>query len=123
MADSVRVTCDVDGFANTWLELDAKITRREVMAIEAANDESFFTDLLRPRVVACHIERAGQPAITTPDDLTLDALLDCDEAVLGFIGRAIWIAIAQRRTLGNVGARLSLPTNGQTAAPTPLPTR
>ncbi len=120
---SVRIECDAEGLTGNWIEISDRWTQREAVAMmEVANDE--FYALLRAKTVAVHID-AGGTAITSPEQLDADHLLDADVAVLGWLGSVLPIAVARRRTLGNASARLSFSANGRqtmtttVAAPTP----
>ena len=110
----MRWTCTVEGFSDTWIEVDDRWTRRETESVENTADETYLL-LLRAKTTACHIQ-AGDGYIESAAELTEENLLDADEAVWGFLGRVLPYTIAQRRFLGNASLRPSLPSNGTGAA-------
>ena len=110
----MRWNCTVDGLTDTWIEIDDRWTRRETEQLDATNDEAYF-DLLRAKTLACHVQ-VSDGAITDPAGLTLEGLLDADEAVIGFLGRVLVHTVAQRRFLGNASLRLSSTDKGAMVA-------
>jgi hypothetical protein len=101
-----------------------KWTQRDVERLVEVTDEAFY-ELMRVKIVACNIVLETGEAITDPQDITSAKMLDADVTLLSWFGRALPLAVAQRRVLGNASARLSLNANGRpmttttTAAPIP----
>lgn len=112
---TVRIECDLDGLTANWVEIqDVGWSRRETVALASLpDDDALFKFLLeKGRLVACHLELTTGATIDEPAGLTEEAMLDADEALIAWLTRAGWLAIARRRALGNVSARLSSPANG-----------
>lgn len=107
----VRIECDLDGLTGNWCDVADAWSLREVHQLAAVQDEAFY-DLLRHKVVACHIE-LPTGAIDDPQGINEDALMDADIALVGWLGRVLPLAVARRRVLGNASARLSSPANAQ----------
>ena len=122
MAHPIRVYCDDPEYVDTWIDIEARWTLAEMdRMVEVAGDD--FWAFLRGKAVACNIQTAGG-AISDPAEISAEGLRDVDVLLIGWLGRVLPLAVAQRRALGNASARLSLPSNGQksmmmTAAPTP----
>jgi hypothetical protein len=108
----IRIECSAPGLESNWLDVADKWTQRDVERLIQATDGAFY-ELMRAKVEACHIELDNGATITDPQAITTDAMLDADIALLGWLGRALPLAVAQRRVLGNASARLSLPANGR----------
>lgn len=108
----IRIECAAPGLEANWLDVADKWTQRDVERLISATDGAFY-ELMRDKVTACHIELDTGATITDPHGITTDAMLDADVALLGWLGRALPLAVAQRRVLGNASARLSLPANGR----------
>lgn len=108
----IRIECAAPGLEANWLDVADRWTQRDVERLIQATDGAFY-ELMREKVVGCHIELDTGEAITDPQAITVDAMLDADVALLGWLGRALPLAVAQRRVLGNASARLSLPGSGR----------
>jgi hypothetical protein len=122
----IRIECAAPGLEANWLDVADKWTQRDVERLVEATDEAFY-ELMRAKVVACNIELETGEAITDPAHITSGRMMDADVVLLGWVGRALPLAVAQRRLLGNASARLSSNANGRTmtttiAAPNPTPT-
>ena len=113
----IRIECTAPGLEANWLDVADKWTQRDVERLVEVTDEAFY-ELMRVKVVACHIELETGVTITDPQGITADAMLDADVVLLAWFGRALPLAVAQRRLLGNASARLSLPGNGRPMTPT-----
>lgn len=109
----MRIECKEAGFESNWVDVSDRWTRRETASLYTVSGEDYFA-LLRAKVTDCHIvPTVGEP-ITDPQDIAPDNLMDCDETVHGFLGGALQMAIAERRSIGNLSARPSSTTNGAT---------
>jgi hypothetical protein len=107
---TTRIECDLDGLAANWVEIqDEGWSRRETMKLLALPDDDALYTFLRDtgKLIACHLELTTGQAIDTPAGITEDAMLDADEALIAWLTRTGWVAIARRRALGNASARLS----------------
>lgn len=109
----MRIECKEVGFEQNWLEITDRWTRRETASIYTVSGEDYFA-LLRAKVTACHIVPTVGDPITDPQRITPDDLMDCDEIVFGFIGGALQMVPAERRSIGNLSARPSSTMNGVT---------
>ena len=108
----VRIECDLDGLTANWVEIqDQGWSRRETAELLALPDDDALYRFLRDRgkLTACHLELVTGKAIDTPEGITEEAMLDADEALIAWLTRTGWLAIARRRALGNASARLSSP--------------
>ena len=102
----MRIECTAPGLERNWVDVADLWTRRDTTEMYAAQGEAFY-ELLRRRLVACHVELTTGQAIDTPAGITTDAIQDADEAVLGWLGVVLPIALAKRRALGEASARVS----------------
>lgn len=109
----MRIECKEPGFEQNWVEVSDKWTRRETANLYSVSGEEYFA-LLRAKVTACHIVPETGDPIIDPQMIAPDNLMDCDETVHGFLGGALQLAIAERRSIGNLSGRLSSTTNGAT---------
>jgi len=120
MSEPIRIYCDDAEYGETWIDLSPRWTQGDMQKMLDVQDDEFYT-FLRGKTVACHIQTADGGVITDPAQITADGLLDVDVLLIGWLGRSMPLAVAKRRALGNVSARLSLPNNGtanQTTTPT-----
>ena len=102
-----RIECMAEGFESNWVELDMdKWTARDSKKLDAA-DLDGYVELLRRKVLACHIELETGTILTKPDDFDEDTILDADELLVGWLAGVFYSAIGRRRILGNLSARLS----------------
>lgn len=108
----MRIECSAPGFEANWVDVADAWTRRDTTEMYAAQGEAFY-ELLRRRLVACHIELTTGQAIDAPAGITTDAIQDADEALLGWLGVVLPIALAKRRALGEASARVSSSANAQ----------
>ncbi len=106
----VRIICDAPGLDGNWVDVADRWTQREIAEMNTAVDEAFF-DVLRRKIVACHVVVSDALTITDPAQLTSETLLDADVMLMGWLGRVLPLAVAQLRYLGSRSARLSLPAN------------
>jgi hypothetical protein len=102
----IRIECAAPGFERNWVEMPDVWTRRDTVEMNAAQGEAFW-ELLRRRMVACHLEMATGDVIDTPAGVTVDAIQDADELLLAWLGNTMPIALARRRALGEASARVS----------------
>lgn len=116
--EPVRIGCDAEGFEQNYIDVSPRWTQAEVQALAAIDDDAALYALLRAKTVACHIE-AGDGAITEPDGITPEAMRNADMLLIGWIGRVLPLAVAQRRALGNASARLSSRINAAAKMQTP----
>ncbi len=108
----VRIECTAPGLEANWLDVADKWTQRDVERLVEVTDEAFY-ELMRAKVVGCNIVLETGEAITDPQAITSAAMLDADVVLLAWFGRALPLAVAQRRLLGNASARLSSPASGR----------
>lgn len=108
----MRIECKEPGFEANWVEVSERWTRRETIELYKVGGEDYFA-LLRQKVTACNIIPIAGDPITDPQSITPDNLMDCDEVVHGFLGGSLQAAIAERRAIGNLSARLSSGTNDE----------
>lgn len=106
----VRIACDAFGLEGNWIDVAERWTQREIAELNAAADDAFFA-LLRRKAVACHVAVTPELTITDPAQLTAENMLDADVLLLGWLGRALPLAVAHQRVLGSRSARLSLPAS------------
>ena len=106
----MRINCELDGVGDVWLELEPRFTRRDVKALEEAEEEQTIA-MIRERLTACHIPTEGG-AIDSPEEFTGARLEDADVAVIAWLGAVLPTVIGYRRALGNASLRLSSGSNG-----------
>ena len=107
---TVRIECDLEGLTANWVEIqDAGWCRAETMALAALPDDDSLYLFLRDKgkLLGCHLELTNGQVIESSAGMTEGAMLYADEAMIAWLGRCAWLAIAKRRALGNVSARLS----------------
>ena len=104
----VRIICDAPGLEANWVDVADRWTQREIAEMNSAADDAFF-DILRRKVAACNVVVTDTLTITDPAQLRVDVLMDADVMLMGWLGRVLPLAVAQRRYLGSRSARLSLP--------------
>ena len=122
MTETVKLTCTVDGLEANSIELRPRWTRADTKRLDGIEDEAYI-EFLREKIVKCHIEVYGADGgvvetIKSPDDLTDEVFDELDEVLIGWLGGALYTFIGQRRSLGNLSARVSSSTNGKVPAPT-----
>lgn len=119
----LRITCDLDGLEACWMDVDQQWSGRELTALlevsNVAEDDGLYA-ILRKKVQGCHIELMDGSAIEAPADITAERMLDADVALNGWLHQGLYLAIAQRRVLGNASARASSPAKGIGKMPTML---
>ena len=103
---SVRIECSAPGFEQNWVEMPDVWTRRDTVEMQTAQGEAFW-QLLRRRMVACHLVMATGDVLDKPEAVTTDAIQDADELLLAWLGNTMPIALARRRALGEASARVS----------------
>ena len=108
---SIRIECSAPGFTDNWVEMPDVWTRRDTVEMNAAQGEAFW-ELLRRRMLGCHLVMATGTVLDTPAAVTVDAIQDADELLLAWLGNTMPIALARRRALGEASARVSLGANG-----------
>ena len=111
MAEPIRIYCDAPEYADTWIDILPRWSLADQERMLDVQGDEFFA-FLRDKTAACHIETLSGAAITDPAQLTDSGLADVDVLLIGWLGSVLPLAVSKRRALGNVSARLSLPTNG-----------
>lgn len=116
----MKFVCQLEGFAENWIEFSDVWTRREGKDLFELPERDAFDKYVPLKAVACHIEIPGGKPITDPQALTYDGLDNIDARLFGFLARALFNAYTELTRLGNASARLSSSTNGiaMMAAPT-----
>lgn len=120
----LRITCDLDGLEGCWMNIEQQWSGRELAglleATETVADDGLYA-ILRRKVAACHIDLTDGTAIDDPAAITAERMLDADIALNGWLHQGLYLAIAQRRVLGNASARTSLPANANGKKMTTMP--
>jgi len=105
MSDWIRITCEIEGYENNWIEAARKWKRPQSrQLLSEADGEENFLELFRTKVRACNIEVYGDDdevieTITDPNDITLERLDDLDGVVIEFLGPALVHAFGKSRGL------------------------
>ncbi|MCB0043282.1 MAG: hypothetical protein KDE23_26520, partial [Caldilinea sp.] len=80
--------------------------------LDGAGDEGEILELITSKVVRCHIVTAGGRVIDDGAMLTPDDVDEMDEVLAQWIVASIYRMIGVKRSLGNLSALPSSPTNG-----------
>ena len=106
MNNTVTITCQAEGFEANWIEYRTAWTRREIEGLNGNINEKFL-DAIKPKIVALHIELTNGMSIDTPENLTIENLLDVDMLVWAWLSESPLVAIAMRAGLGKASGRPS----------------
>ena len=109
---TIRIECSADGFEENWIEYSAAWTRGDTKRLDGAGDEGEILELITSKVVRCHIVTAGGRVIDDGAMLTPDDVDEMDEVLAQWIVASIYRMIGVKRSLGNLSALPSSPTNG-----------
>lgn len=110
MADTVKLTCTAEGFEQNSIELWPRWTRNDTKRLDGIEDEAYI-EFLREKLAGVHLEIYGNDGkvidtIESAEELTDEAFDELDEVLIGWLGGALYTFIGNRRTLGNLSARV-----------------
>lgn len=107
----IKFYCDIEGLKDNWIGVSEKWTQRESKEADAAMGEGWtaYLSFLSRKVEACNLI-TSDTTIETFADVTETVLDDMDLRLVGFVGGILQQTVARLRALGNVSARVSLPT-------------
>ncbi len=121
MGEPIRIYCDDPEYGETWIDLSPRWSQGDMQKMLDVTGDDFFA-FLRGKTLACHIQTIDGGIVTDPAQLTEAGMVDVDVLLIGWLGRAMPLAVAKRRALGNASARLSLPNIGTATTSTTTPT-
>ena len=106
---AMRFDCKLDGFDGNWVDVSEVWTRREIAVMAAVSTPTALVDWLQKKRTACHIATVEGEAITSPADLTIEAIDErVDVRLYDFLGTVLIQAVGELRSVGPLSGRLSL---------------
>ncbi len=119
MNNTVTITCQAEGFEANWVEYRTAWTAKEIAPLNGDINQRFL-DAIKPKIVALHVELTNGMSIETPENLTIDNLLEADMLVWAWLSESPRVAVAMRAGLGKASGRPSFDHNVVMQATKPM---
>lgn len=110
---TVRYTCAIEGYEDSWIDLAAKWTRDDERELLAYDSDIARLPMLQRRCTAVHLVD-GDTVISDVDKLTNEGLEHVDLVLWGFVTTVLVMQWREMRTLGDFAKRVSPATSGPT---------
>ncbi len=114
MPKPVRYSCAVEGYTDSWVELDPRWTRAEERELLSVVGNDAYLDLLRRKAAAVHLVD-GKRVIDDVGALTDEGLADVDLVLWSFVIKVLFFAYQEQRSITDFVLRVSPPTSDKTS--------
>jgi hypothetical protein len=110
----VRYSCAVEGYEDSWVELDTRWTRADETRVLALRLKTEALDMLRAKCKAVHLVD-GTRVYNDPAQLTNEEMESIDLILWGFVTSIVLIQYKEMQAITDFATRVSPPTSEKTS--------